>query len=65
MAGADGQENQSEATSRREEFAIEAIRKIVRQKAGNQQSHGKSTVTLHWRAGVLELVTVGDEANYK
>lgn len=65
MAAADGNESQFEATTRREEFALEAIRKIVRQKAGNKDSHGKSSVTLHWRAGVLELVTVGDEANYK
>jgi hypothetical protein len=62
---ADEKESPVEATERREKFAQEAISTAVRQKAGKSSVHGTFTVRLHWRAGVLEQVTIEDSATYK
>jgi hypothetical protein len=62
---ADEKESPVDATERREKFAREAISGAVRQKAGKPSAHGTFTVRLHWRAGILERVTVEDSAEYK
>jgi hypothetical protein len=66
MAGeVTGAESTAEVTERRAGFARQAIADAVRQKAGNSKAHGEFTVRLHWKAGVIELVTVEDSTTYK
>lgn len=64
VAGAD-RESPRDASERRLNAAIEAIQAAFRQKHGNAKSHGEFSVTLHWKAGEVDLVTVQDMATYK
>lgn len=54
-----------EASDRRLQFAIEALQAAYQQKRGLGKSHGEFSVTLHFKAGVVEMVTVNDAVTYK
>ena len=64
-ATGDDRELPRDASERRLEFAIEYLTSLFRQKHGNQKSFGESSVTLHWKGGEIELVTVQDGVTYK